>query len=167
MKIIEIIALDNGAHRNQTSDIEFVSIPDGWAVIPDDMECENFPFGEVTAEEIDGVMTVVTREMTEEEILQKKVKGQTAIPTGIYHVYITYSPKYKKQMPLIDGVKGFSGIRIHSGNTAKDTEGCLIVGLNTKVGMVTQSRKYYNLLFKELSKTKERIIIDIQRKYTV
>ena len=106
-------------------------------------------------------------EMSVEEILKLKVKGETAIPTGIYHVYLTYSPKYKKQMPLIDNVKGYSGIRIHSGNTAKDTEGCLLVGLNTKVGMVTQSRKYYNILFKELVKTNERIIIDIQRKYTV
>ena len=53
--IVEIVALENGAHRNQTN---HGFIPDGWAVIPDDMECENFPFGEVTAEEIDGVMTV-------------------------------------------------------------------------------------------------------------
>lgn len=106
-------------------------------------------------------------EMTVEEILKKKVKGETAIPTGIYPVYLTYSPKYKKQMPLIDNVKGYGGIRIHSGNTSKDTEGCLIVGLNTKVGMVTQSRKYYNILFKELVKTKSKIIIDIQRKYTI
>ena len=56
MKIIEIIALENGAHRNQTGDLPV--IPVGWAVIPDDMECENFPFGEVVAEEVDGVMTV-------------------------------------------------------------------------------------------------------------
>lgn len=106
-------------------------------------------------------------EMTEEEILKKKVKGQTAIPTGIYHVYLTYSPKYKKQMPLIDGVKGYSGIRIHSGNTSKDTEGCLIVGKNKEVGKVLESRKTYNALFKQLVSTKERIIIDIMRKYTV
>jgi len=105
--------------------------------------------------------------MTEEEILKKKVKGETAIPTGIYHVYLTYSPKYKKQMPLIDGVKGYSGIRIHSGNTSKDTEGCLIVGKNKEVGKVLESRKTYNALFKQLVSTKERIIIDIMRKYTV
>ena len=106
-------------------------------------------------------------EMTEEEILKKKVKGETAIPTGIYPVTITYSPKYKKNMPLISNVKGYSGIRIHSGNTSKDTEGCLIVGKNKEVGKVLESRKMYNLLFKELVKTKERIIIDIIRKYTV
>lgn len=106
-------------------------------------------------------------EMTEEEILKKKVKGETAIPTGIYPVTITYSPKYKKNMPLISNVKGYSGIRIHSGNTSKDTEGCLIVGKNKEVGKVLESRKMYNLLYKELVKTKERIIIDIMRKYTV
>ena len=106
-------------------------------------------------------------EMTEEEIKKLKVKGETAIPTGIYPVYITYSPKYKKQMPLIDNVKGYSGIRIHSGNTAKDTEGCLIVGKNKEVGKVLESRKVYNALFRELISYKGKIIIDIKRKYTV
>lgn len=57
MTIIEITALPNGAHRNQTG--TFSAIPDGWAIIPDGMETPNFPFGEVeVAEEIDGVMTV-------------------------------------------------------------------------------------------------------------
>ena len=56
MRMVEISALENGAHSNLTSN--FIELPDGWAVIPDDMECENFPFGEVTAEEINGVMTV-------------------------------------------------------------------------------------------------------------
>lgn len=50
MKIIKIEALENGGHLNQTSDCAFTEIPDGWAVIPEDMECENFPFGEVKAE---------------------------------------------------------------------------------------------------------------------
>lgn len=105
--------------------------------------------------------------MTEEEILKLKVKGETAIPSGIYPVTITYSPKYKKQMPLINNVKGYSGVRIHSGNTSKDTEGCVLVGLNKEVGKVLDSRKMYNVLFRELVSTKERIIIDIRRKYTV
>ena len=105
--------------------------------------------------------------MSEEEIVKYKIKSETAIPTGIYQITITYSPKYKKNMPLINNVKGYSGIRIHSGNTAKDTEGCLIVGKNTKVGMVTESRVTYNAMFKRLLQTKSKIIIDIQRKYTV
>ena len=56
MRIIEITALDNGAHRNQTGSLSVV--PDGWAVIPDVMEVENFPFGEIEVDEVDGVMTV-------------------------------------------------------------------------------------------------------------
>ena len=57
MKIIEIIALENGAHKNHTSN-SIKTVPNGWAVIPDGMECENFPFGEVEVAEVDGVMTV-------------------------------------------------------------------------------------------------------------
>lgn len=106
-------------------------------------------------------------DMKESEILKKKIKGQTAIPTGTYPVKITYSPKYKKLMPLIDNVKGYSGIRIHSGNTHKDTEGCLLVGKNKEVGKVLESRKTFNALYKILTETKEHIIIDIQRKYKV
>ena len=106
-------------------------------------------------------------EMSLEEILSNKVKGETAIPSGIYQVTITYSPKYKKNMPLINNVKGYSGIRIHSGNTSKDTEGCLIVGKNKEVGKVLDSRVTYNALYKRLVQTKDRIIIDIMRKYTV
>jgi len=105
--------------------------------------------------------------MSEKDILSLKVKGETAIPTGIYPITITYSPKYKKNMPLINNVKGYSGIRIHSGNTAKDTEGCLIVGKNKEVGKVLESRVTYNALYKRLVQTRERIIIDIMRKYTV
>ena len=105
--------------------------------------------------------------MKESEILKKKIKGQTAIPTGVYNVFITWSPKYKKPMPLIDKVKGYSGIRIHSGNTAKDTEGCLIVGKNKEVGKVLESRATYNKLFNILNTTNEKIIIDIRRKYKV
>ena len=56
MRIIEIAALENGAHRNQTSNMSVIH--DGWAVIPETMETPNFPFGTVTAEEINGVMTV-------------------------------------------------------------------------------------------------------------
>ena len=58
MTIIEIIALNNGAHRNQTGNISVV--PDGWAVLPEEMETLNFPFGEITVEDIDGVMTVTS-----------------------------------------------------------------------------------------------------------
>lgn len=66
MRIVEISALENGAHRNQTMDAPIAIldgcsiVPDGWAVIPDDMETENLPFGTLEAEEVDGVMTVTS-----------------------------------------------------------------------------------------------------------
>lgn len=106
--------------------------------------------------------------MTEEEIRSIKVKGQTAIPVGIYTVLMTYSPKYQKIMPLINNVKGYSGIRIHSGNTSKDTDGCLLVGKNTVVGRLTDSRNTFNALFKRLQqKGSNKITIEIYRIYKV
>ena len=54
---IEIAAQDNGAHRNQTYS---GFLPDGWALIPANLETENFPFGEITVEEMDGRMVVAT-----------------------------------------------------------------------------------------------------------
>ena len=56
MNLIEIKALDNGAHDNQNGGLSVV--PSGWAVIPADMECDNFPFGEIEVAEVDGVVTV-------------------------------------------------------------------------------------------------------------
>ena len=78
MKIIEISALSNGGHRNQTAG-NSIKIPLGWAVIPDDMETPNFPFGELTAEKIDGVMTV-TR-WTPGEIPEPEPEPEPAPPT--------------------------------------------------------------------------------------
>lgn len=103
--------------------------------------------------------------MSEEEIMSKKVYGQTAIPTGTYKIDMkTVSPKYKDvsvyknacggKVPRIIDVKGFSGILIHIGNTNKDTKGCVLVGKNTKKGMVTNSRDtwlkvYYQMYLAE------------------
>ena len=56
MRIVEIQALENGAHRNQTGNL--TTVPEGWAVIPNSIKTENFPFGEVIAEKVNGVMTV-------------------------------------------------------------------------------------------------------------
>ena len=95
----------------------------------------------------------LTDDMTVGEISKIKIKKETAIPTGTYKVTITYSNRFKKSMPLINDVKGFEGIRIHSGNTDKDTEGCILVGFNKIKGNVINSRDTYNKLFSILSKS--------------
>lgn len=79
--------------------------------------------------------------LSEGYIKEIKVKHQTAIPYGIYKVLWSYSPKYKRMMPEVLNVKGFSGIRIHSGNTADDSSGCILLGFNKEVGKVLDSRK--------------------------
>ena len=88
--------------------------------------------------------------MSVAEIEAAKVYGKTAIPKGKYIVTMDYSPKYKRAMPHVMNVKGFSGIRIHSGNTAKDSLGCILLGKNDKPGWISESldtcRKFEELL---------------------
>lgn len=74
------------------------------------------------------------------ELQRKKIKGKTAIPRGYYDVRITYSPKYKRMMPLVVDVPAFSGIRLHSLNKPEDSEGCIGFGKNDKVGWISDSK---------------------------
>lgn len=70
----------------------------------------------------------------------QKIAGKTAIPAGDYKVIKSYSPRFKKILPEILDVPGFSGVRIHAGNTAKDTDGCVLLGLNKTKGAVLDSQ---------------------------
>lgn len=109
--------------------------------------------GEYFCDTLEDKNRGLTDDMTVSEISKIKIKKETAIPTGTYKVTITYSNRFKKNMPLINDVKGFEGIRIHSGNTDKDTEGCILVGFNKVKGNVINSRDTYNKLFSILSKS--------------
>lgn len=89
----------------------------------------------------------------------------TAIPYGTYKVLITYSPRFKQKMPLLMNVKGFDGIRIHSGNDHTSTSGCILVGENKEKGKVLNSKityaKLFNLINDALNNNEEvRITIE-------
>jgi len=108
-------------------------------------------------------------------IKQRKVYGETAIPTGTYGVTMNVtSPKYaatpwywqlcQGKMPRLLNVPGFDGILIHPGNTPLDTLGCILVGKNTKKGQLTESKAVFKALYKEMEKAVkegEEITIDI------
>ena len=85
----------------------------------------------------------------------RKVMGRTAIPEGRYPLVVTFSPRFKRWLPLLLHVPQFSGIRIHSGNTADDTEGCILPGLNTSRGRVTDSYLWERRLVAELGRRPE------------
>ena len=108
----------------------------------------------------------LTDTMSLEEIQKIKIKGNTCIPYGTYNVTITYSPRFKKNLPLINNVKGFDGIRIHSGNTPQDTEGCLLLGFNRVKGQVVDSRitvsKFITQIQQALNKG-EKVTIEITK----
>jgi len=99
------------------------------------------------------------------EILAKKRKGITAIPTGEYDVILSFSPRFKRVLPLLLNVKCYEGVRIHAGNTAEDTEGCLLVGENKVKGQVINSRATLERLMSvllECEKRKEKVTILIE-----
>ena len=84
-----------------------------------------------------------------------KIPKKSAIPEGTYRVVTTYSLRFGKYLPLLVGVPGFEGVRIHAGNTSRDTEGCILVGQNLQVGKVLWSRITLEKLMKLIENEKE------------
>jgi len=70
------------------------------------------------------------RQVEKDPVSSWKVPGATAIPTGVYKVVVDFSNHFQKDLPHVLDVEGFEGIRIHSGNSDKDTEGCILLGMN-------------------------------------
>ncbi|MDD6819926.1 MAG: DUF5675 family protein [Prevotella sp.] len=90
-----------------------------------------------------------------------KVPRKSAVPEGTYQVVVTKSKKFGKYLPLLVGVPGFEGIRIHSGNTVNDTEGCILVGQNLIKGKVLLSRLTLEKLMR-LIENEKRIFLTIK-----
>ena len=78
----------------------------------------------------------------EDTVREEKIAGKTAIPYGKYEVIVNRSPRFKRDLPLLLDVPYFEGIRIHRGNTAQDSSGCILVGENKVKGKVINSTKY-------------------------
>ena len=140
--------------------------------------CETYTIGHLY---IDGVYFCDTIEDTDRGLRQslpesvnrsKKRFGATAIPTGRYQVTLgVKSPKFSKKkqydfcggyLPRLINVPAFEGVLIHIGNTAKDTDGCLLVGKNTKVGKVLDSGVTFRALYAKLKAAKDLIFIKIE-----
>lgn len=106
------------------------------------------------------------------DIKAVKVKGQTAIPTGTYRMLLNVvSPRFGKKpfyqtvckghVPRLECVPGFDGVLIHVGNTAKDTEGCILVGYNKAVGQVINSKDAFQKVWNALQGD-ERVYITVK-----
>jgi hypothetical protein len=103
--------------------------------------------------------------MSADEIAKVKVKTQTAIPTGTYEVIITFSNRFQKDLPELLNVKGFDKIRIHSGNTPANTEGCILVGQSKSTDFIGQSRNAFAIIFTKIKSAisnKEKVFIEIK-----
>lgn len=117
----------------------YASIADctlGQLYVDDELQC-------VTCED-------VVRERPGVAVKEWKVQGETAIPQGTYKIIINYSPHFNRELPLLVNVPGFVGVRIHPGNTAADTEGCILVGQKTGAHSVLESRVAFADLFEKI-----------------
>lgn len=115
---------------------------------------ENSTIGELF---VNGVFECYTLEDKEREV---KVQNETAIPKGTYKVIINRSNRFKIDLPLLLKVPNFEGVRIHSGNSNHDTEGCILVGKTRATDFIGSSRVAFKNLFEKMKLATE-ITIEI------
>lgn len=107
---------------------------------------------------VDGVFYCYTLEDTCRQVIGEPVsawkqQSRTAIPVGKYTIVVNMSNRFKKELPLLIDVEGFSGVRIHPGNSDADTEGCILVGRTKGVDFIGNSQSIFGELFKLIQTT--------------
>lgn len=98
----------------------------------------------------------------EDKVRPVKIHGETAIPEGIYEVIINFSPRFKKQLPRLLNVPNFEGILIHPGNSAVNTDGCILVGTTKSKDFIGNSRVAFKALFDKLVAGSKKAKIHIE-----
>lgn len=106
--------------------------------------------GELTVDMVFECYTCEDEDRHLEDNPDAKIKGETCIPRGTYNIIISQSSRFKRDLPLLEMVPGFDGIRIHLGNTAADTEGCILPGKTRTDRTVGESRAAFNALFDKI-----------------
>jgi hypothetical protein len=121
------------------------------------------PFNCLTLE---GKDRGLTKSMTLQMISDIKVPNHTAIPAGRYQVIINFSNRFQRPMPLLLDVPGYGGVRIHSGTTDADTDGCLLLGTTqVNADFIANSREAFTAFFPLLQQAinkDEEVFITIQ-----
>ena len=110
---------------------------------------------------VDGVRECFT---LEDCVRGEKIAGKTAIPAGNYEVTITFSNRFQKKLPLLHDVPNFEGVRIHTGNTAENTEGCILVGKSREGNRIVNSKAAFEPLYAKIEKAlnaNEKVFIEI------
>ena len=146
---MELILKRIAKRKNYTIGKLYVASPTGGGL-------EGAPFCDTLEPPVLEMKTSVSMETVLRSPKKCKLLKPFAIPEGRYPVVITYAEKFKQWLPILVGVPMFNGIRIHVGNTAKDTIGCILVGENRKKGMVLNSTKWVNRVKELIVEAKER-----------
>lgn len=119
-----------------------------------DVFAEKFTLGSLL---VDGRHLGFTCEDTDRRLENEgeKVKGQTAIPRGSYKVILSYSHRFQKVMPEILNVPGFTGVRIHGGNTHENTEGCPLLGIQRTQDGVAKCKEVNDRLIQMIQEAED------------
>lgn len=110
-------------------------------------------------DEGDPDKVLMTCHSLEPRVRSEKIWGKTAIPPGEYRVQFSWSNKFKGQMPYLMDVPNFSGVMIHVGNYARDTQGCILVGDSYGNSCVNNSRVTFNRLMTIIRYQQVKVVI--------